>query len=103
MYLLHSPNGQAFNLSFEYFNLQTPQNDECVDYVKISNGTNSQKFCGSYIPGPFTSTGGNVTLEFKTDSSGNEGGFEATACCSVDLTMTIYTGTGAEGSGEHNM
>ena len=103
MYLLQSPKGQAFNLSFEVFNLEAPLwADNCMDYVEISNGTDSRKFCGSHIPGPFINIiGENLTLRFKTDSSGNEGGFSATVCCSVNVTMynVINSDGGGDGDG----
>ena len=106
VYLLQPPKGQAFNLSFEVFNLEAPMwADNCMDYVEISNGTDSRKFCGSQIPGPFINIiGENLTLRFKTDSSGNEGGFSATVCCSVNVTMynviNIDGGGDGDGSGD---
>ena len=102
MYLLQSPNGHAFNLSFEVFNLEAPLwADNCIDYVEISNGTDSRKFCGSQIPGPFINIiGENLTLRFKTDSSGNEGGFSATVCCSVNVTMYNYNVINSNGEGD---
>ena len=101
MYLLQSPKGQAFNLSFEVFNLEARFHDYCMDYVEISNGTDSRKFCGSQIPGPFINIiGENLTLRFKTDSSGNEEGFIASVCCSVNVTMYNYNAINSDGGGD---
>ena len=98
---MQSPKGQEFNLSFEVFNLEAPLADKCYDYVEISNGTDSRKFCGSQIPGPFINIiGENLTLRFKTDSSGNEGGFNATVCCSVNVTMYNYNVINSNGEGD---
>ena len=101
MYLLQSPKGQAFNLSFEVFNLEARFHDYCMDYVEISNGTDSRKFCGSQIPGPFINIiGENLTLRFKTDSSENEEGFSATVCCSVNVTVYNYNAINSDGGGD---
>ena len=62
------------------------------DYVEISYGSFSQKYCGSDIPGPFTSFGSPITVKFHTGSTGTNTGFLAAACCSVTITNNIDTG-----------
>ena len=88
---LQSTNGRAFNLTFVVFTLQSSDaSGQCVDYLEISNRTHSERFCGSSIPGPFSSPGTDVWLRFVSDGSTQEGGFFARACCSVDVTMFYY-------------
>ena len=40
-------------------------------------GSFREKFCGNSNPGPFTSTGQNMTVRFHTDGSVTETGFSA--------------------------
>ena len=58
----------------------------CCDYVEISYGNMSQKYCGEQIPGPFNDITESMTITFHTDESGNSTGFLAEVCCSVFVT-----------------
>ena len=49
----------------------------CYDYVEVSYGGYSEQFCGSSIPGPFTSTDNTMTVKFHSDGSLNYPGFSA--------------------------
>ena len=64
------------HITFEAFELES--NTRCsYDYVEISHGTYSQKFCGSSIPNPITSSGRTMTVRFHTDFSVSYSGFRA--------------------------
>ena len=71
-------NGKEVNLFFESFDVDyNPTNQECVgDFVEVSYGSISQKFCGNTIPGPFKSNSP-ITVKMFTDSSGRRSGFNA--------------------------
>ena len=47
------------------------------DWVEVSYGSYSEKFCGNSIPGPFTSPGPTMTVRIHTDGSGGYRGFRA--------------------------
>ena len=69
------------HIVFEAFELES--NSRCsYDYVEISHGTYSQKFCGSSLLYPadssgITSSGNTMTVRFHTDFSVNYSGFRA--------------------------
>ena len=51
---------------------------QCVyDYVEVFDGFVREKFCGSSIPGPFTSSGNSMVVTFHTDGSLTGRGFSA--------------------------
>ena len=63
------------------------------DYVEIHDGSSSQQYCGTSIPGPFNSTGTNITVKLHlvdSDVSGN--GFLGTVCCSVNVVTDVNVG-----------
>ena len=84
------PNG--FELTFKSFDIEAHSSCD-YDWVEVSYGSYSQKFCGpnsngeyyngngdnlgSSIPGPFTSTGLTMTVKMHTDGSVNWTGFRA--------------------------
>ncbi|KAF7648099.1 hypothetical protein LDENG_00162070 [Lucifuga dentata] len=83
--------GNTINYTFTAFQLES---GSCsYDYVKLYNGPNEQapligKFCGNTPPPPNTTTGSNLTVEFKTDSSVSMAGFQMMWYqngCSVEL------------------
>ena len=49
----------------------------CHDWVEISDGNSSQRYCGTSIPGPFTSTGTSMVVKFHSDSNTARTGFSA--------------------------
>ena len=52
-------------------------NTECYDYVEVSFGSYNEKFCGSEVPGPITSTDNTMTVKFYSDDTLNYSGFRA--------------------------
>ena len=103
--------GQEFTLTFDRFDIyhctrdgETPAlSNYCdCDYVEISDGSSTQRYCGpdglgnyfsgngdnyTSIPGPFTSSG-TITVKFISGGfNGEEStGFLAVVCCSVTVT-----------------
>ena len=86
---LRSPNGYI-QLVFISFNVEEGQNtlvngqwtrtcnDTVGDWVEVSYGSFSEKFCGTSIPGPFTSTGPTMTVRMHSDGNMKTGrGFRA--------------------------
>ena len=53
-------------------------NTECSDYVEVSYGSFNEKFCGSEVPGPITSTDNTMTVKFHSDDATHSRGFSAT-------------------------
>ena len=49
-------------------------NSECRDYVEVSFGSYNEKFCGSEVPGPITSTDNTMTVKFHSDGQRNDRG-----------------------------
>ena len=95
---IQSSNGIVV-LEFGSFDVQwTPLGCWQDDYVEISYGSFSQKYCNQFIdipgpiPGPFTSFGSPITVKFRTGSTGTNTGFLAAACCGVTVTNNINTG-----------
>ena len=109
--------GQEFTLTFDRFDIyhctrdgETPAlSNYCdCDYVEISDGSSTQRYCGpdglgnyfsgngdnyTSIPGPFTSTG-TITVKFISDELEQDvsTGFLAVVCCSVIVTDLTTTG-----------
>ena len=75
--------GYLVQLSFETFDLE-PSAYCRYDFVEVSYGPISTKFCGGSIPGPFVSTGTTMTVRIKTDSSVTGQGFKANWTSIVD-------------------
>ena len=62
--------------------------------MEISHGSFSQKYCGTSIPGPFSSSGTTMTVSFSSSYlSVNGQGFLAVVCCSVNVTTNTTGGT----------
>ena len=60
------------------------------DYLEISDGSSSQRYCGTSTPAPLTTTN-TITVKLHV-VWGYGAGFLATACCSVAVTTDISTG-----------
>ena len=75
-------------LTFETFDIYY----SCFDWVEVSYDSYSQRYCGTSIPGPFTSTGTNMTVKFHSDVGRTGTGFLAVVCCSVNVTTDVNTG-----------
>merc|ERR1712110_903008 len=74
---LEVASGQKIKLTFESFDLES--HSSCVyDYVKISFGSDEEKYCGSSKPSPIISSGNTMTVVFHSDYSVNRNGFKAT-------------------------
>ena len=63
-------------MTFDSFDVEDCWDDCCYDFVEVSYGSFSQKFCGSTIPGPFTADSP-ITVKMKTDESVRHQGFSA--------------------------
>ena len=73
---LEAPEGHIIHLSFESFNIKT--SSKCRDdFVKVTYESFTEKLCGRFIPGPFTSTGPTMTVRMHTDGSESGTGFRA--------------------------
>ena len=59
------------------------------DSVSISDGTTTDKFCGTTIPTSFTSNTGFGNVTFISDSSGNFAGFEFDYFCNSSMTTKL--------------
>ena len=94
---IQSSNGIVL-LEFGSFDVQSSPSCWGGDYVEISYGSFSQKYCNQNsdipgpTPGPFTSFGSPITVKFITGSTGTRTGFLAAACCGVTVTNSIDTG-----------
>ena len=69
--------------------------DGCLpgDYLEISDGSSSQRYCGTSTPAPLTTTNTiTVKLHLVRDDGVYGAGFLATACCSVAVTTDVSTG-----------
>ena len=71
-----SPPGSMVRLTFEAFDIEDHEDCEW-DWVEVSYGSFSEKFCGNSIPGPFVSESP-ITVKIHTDGSVTESGFRAT-------------------------
>ena len=74
------PAGHLVTLTFTNFTLElwrAGSVSPCYDYVEVSYPGYSEQFCGSSIPGPFTSSDNTMTVKFFSDDSLNYPGFRA--------------------------
>ena len=69
--------GSKVQLTFSSFALESGPGVCPYDYVEISSGGESTKYCGSTLPAPVTSEGNTMKVSFHTDSSVNLQGFSA--------------------------
>uniref|UniRef100_A0A8C6U660 CUB domain-containing protein n=1 Tax=Neogobius melanostomus TaxID=47308 RepID=A0A8C6U660_9GOBI len=83
-WIIEMPVNKAVNLSFSSFDLES-SSDCRYDYVKVRlyDGDSTHwplvgTFCGSSVPSFFVSSGNFLTVVFKTDSSVQRAGFNAT-------------------------
>ena len=95
MWTLTSENGGNIQLTFVSFELELEEcnseyyyidedtygyKDECTcyDYVEVSYGTYSEKFCGDIVPETITSCGGrSIVMQFHSGSDITGTGFRA--------------------------
>lgn len=81
-WIMEMPINRAVNLSFSSFDLESSSTCR-YDSVKIYDGDSIHwplvgTFCGSSVPSFFVSSGNFLTVVFKTDSSVQRAGFNAT-------------------------
>ena len=74
MWELKAENGGT--LTFEAFDVEPSPNGCGYDYVVVAYVSFRQRFCGTNIPGPFTSAG-SITVIFHTDGNKVKTGFSA--------------------------
>ena len=80
-YTIDVPAGKLIKVEFTDFDLEEACNGECVfDWVRVMNGEAEdvlmEKTCSQDKPDVFTSKSNKITIYFKTDSSGEERGWE---------------------------
>ena len=63
-------------LTFEAFHLESSSSCE-NDYVEVSYDSFSQRYCGTSIPGPFTSTGSSIMVKLHSNERYHGTGFSA--------------------------
>ena len=108
---LTSENGGNIQLTFLSFDLEECSDyddyyyeytDECTcvyDYVEVSYGSYSEKFCGDTVPEVITSCGSSMVIKFHSDGATTGAGFRAeweelataTPCSSNRDNTNIYT------------
>ena len=91
---------QEFTLTFDRFNIfhcirdgenQSLSNYCDCDYVEISDGSSTQRYCGTSTPAPLTTTN-TITVKLQlVDDDGSGAAFLATITGSVDVTTNVNT------------
>ena len=61
-----------------------------TDHLEISDGSSTQRYCGTSTPAPLTTTN-TITVKLHLVGGGGKG-FLATTCCSVAVTTDVSTG-----------
>ena len=62
------------------------------DYLEISDGSSSQRYCGTSTPAPLTTTNTITVKLHLVDYDGIGAGVLASICCSVGVTTDVSTG-----------
>ena len=73
---LTSENGGNILLTFLSFDIEDAFSCN-FDWVEVTYGDYSERFCGNDLPGPFTSCGSSITVRFHSDGSDTGAGFRA--------------------------
>ena len=63
------------------------------DSVTVSDGTTTNKYCGTTIPTKISSTTGSLSVNFIADYTGTGAGFEFHYACNSGTTTTARTTT----------
>ena len=86
---LSSASGDTITLTFQSLHLEynALYCGECCDYVEVTHDSTTQRFCGSALPAPISSSG-NTEVTFRSDNSVAWTGFLAVACCDLTVTTT---------------
>ena len=86
--------GSKINLTFTNFEVEFDPFGDCgFDYVEVSYGNFSEKYCGLSAPGPFISNT-TITVKFHSDDFYNETGFSAMWAVVVHEGKFIYSNKG---------
>ena len=87
------PIGGKIKLTFEAFDLEPQYGSRCIwDWVEVSHGSFSEKYCGTSIPGPFVSESP-ITVKIRTDYSRTYSGFRATWTTETTTTTGMTSGS----------
>ena len=91
MWILKSESGDSFSLTFESMSLEYSLEwcGGCCDYVEVSFGGLTQRYCGQSVPGLISSKGATMDIIFKSDNQVTYTGFLAVACCDLTVTTNI--------------
>ena len=85
---LQSNEGAAITLTFDSLDIEG--HFECgYDFIEVNDGFTTHRYCGTSIPGPFASSGTNITLKFSSDINVAGHGFLAVVCCSVNISTDV--------------
>ena len=86
---LSSASGDTITLTFQSMNLDYSDYwcGGCCDWVEVTHSSYTQRFCGSALPGPISSSG-NMVVTFRSDSIVAWTGFLAVACCDLTVSTT---------------
>jgi len=90
-----APDGSKIQLTFNSFDLEDDASCS-YDYVQISYGTFSKKYCGASKPDPVTSTGNTMKVKFHSDNSVVKKGFSAVWKTEDYVQGILLTGSGGE-------
>ena len=82
---LESTTGEPITLTFAAFD--TTGYSWYSDIVEITDGSSTQTFSGTSVPGPVTAT--TITVKFSSDDVYTRLGFLATICCSASITTDV--------------
>ncbi|XP_066292880.1 MAM and LDL-receptor class A domain-containing protein 1-like, partial [Branchiostoma lanceolatum] len=96
-----SPSGSRILLSFSSFRLEIVNSACLYDYVHIFDGGSESRpslgrFCGTTIPGPFTSSSNALYVKFRSDDSISDTGFSASYITIYPTTPIVTTKTTTE-------
>ena len=110
VWTLTSENGGNIQLKFGSFDLEECNSeyyyideytyeykDECTcdDYVEVSYGSYSERFCGDIVPEAITSCGSSMVIKFHSDGALTGAGFRAEweelpTSCNADSCLTSH-------------
>ncbi|KAK3106526.1 hypothetical protein FSP39_021900 [Pinctada imbricata] len=91
--------GDTITLTFDTMDIEGPTGTTCnYDFVEVRDGPDENsalfnRFCGNTIPSPLTSTGNNLYITFRSDSSQTGQGFRARYSTACGGTFTEPRGT----------
>lgn len=100
------PNNGPITLTFSAFDTESNTDILRIYEGNSSAGTATASYSGNSIPGPYTSTGNELFLEFTSNGSVSGQGFDlsystssTSATCLGNTTLNAATGTFTDGSG----